>query len=373
MAAPVYQDNGGISAATGQASIDVNWPATVNNNDIILAALLDADNDTFSTPTDWTKITELTNANFSVAFFWYRADGTETGTETFTSGSSSGNTIAGVMSRYSGCKTTGTPYEDPGTDGITLSNTIGVPAVTTTGIERLLVAQSLVEDDTTITGGTSGYTVAFNLTSAVGDDCRIAMQYQEVLTAQTIAAGTATLGASEYWGTLNLALLPTSTDDDLTAQNVASGNVVISQSGIGQEHSFTSQIIESGNVSISNPSIGQEHGLNSQNVTSGIPIISQPTLTDVAGVDNLISQNILSGNTVISQPVLTDVAGVNNLVSQNTESGNVIISQPSIGQIQDLVSQSVLSGNVSISNPILNDFLPGGFRSQIIRIEYRSD
>jgi hypothetical protein len=49
MAAPVYQDNGGISAATGQASISLNFPATVNNNDILLAALLDADNDTFST------------------------------------------------------------------------------------------------------------------------------------------------------------------------------------------------------------------------------------------------------------------------------------------------------------------------------------
>jgi hypothetical protein len=252
-----------------------------------------------------------------------------------------------LLVRYSGCKTTGTPYEDPDTDGITLSSTIGVPAVTTTGVDRLLIAQSLIEDDTTITAGTSGYTVGFNLPDATGDDCRIAMQYQEVLTAQTIAAGTATLGASEYWGTLNLALLPLSTDDDLTAQNIASGNVVISQSSIGQKHGLTSQSINSGNVSISNSSIGQIHGFSSQNVSTGLPLISQPTLSESSTVDNLISQNLLAGN--------------------------VTISQSDLAQIQQLTSQNILLGNVSISQPNLTDITPGGFRSQIISIQYRSD
>ena len=95
MAYPAYEDNGGIADGTDYA-VAVPYPGTVNENDILLVCVLDADNDSFDVPSGWAKITEDTsNAQASFAWYWKRATGSETGSETFTSVLNAGALVAG--------------------------------------------------------------------------------------------------------------------------------------------------------------------------------------------------------------------------------------------------------------------------------------
>lgn len=375
MAFPVPEDNGGLAVASGQASIDVDFMATVNLNDILLVDLMDADNDTFTAPGSWQKVpnSELTNANLSVVKMWLRATGSESGSQTFTSGSSSGNTIAGVMSRISGCKTTGNPFEDPQGSGITQNTNPIASEITTTGIDRLLINSALIEDDVTVTAPASGYTLFFNLVSSVGDGCRVASQYQQVATSQTIGEQTSTIAVSEYWGTSTIAMLPTSATDDLIAQNIVTGNVVISSPDIGQKHVLSSQDLETGNVVIDQPSLTEKHILTSQDLATGNVVIENAELGQIHNLQaqdletgnvtisnpelgqkhSLTAQNLETGNVVISNPVLAEITDKDNLTSQDLVTGNVVISSPVIGQKHNLTSQNIVTGNVVISKPSL--------------------
>jgi len=114
MAIPVYIDNGGIGTGTDFA-VTIDYPATVDANDILIAVVMDADNDDFDIPAGWAKILEYTaNNNLSGAWYWRRAVGDEDGgTVTFTSTLTAGSLVAGIMYRFSGCVANGDPYEDP--------------------------------------------------------------------------------------------------------------------------------------------------------------------------------------------------------------------------------------------------------------------
>lgn len=178
---PVYEDNGGIATGSGVASIDVPYPATVNENDILIVTVMDADSDSFNTPAGWTKIDEYTaNDNLSVAWFWKRAAGTESGNETFTSLATTGNTIAGIMSRFSNCITSGVPYEDATKGNLIQDTTIDVPTVTATDWDRLACVFAAIEDDVSMDTAT-GYTERYEITTAVGDGGALVLQDQEVL------------------------------------------------------------------------------------------------------------------------------------------------------------------------------------------------
>ena len=206
---PQYEDNGGIGTGTG-TYVDVPFPSTVNENDILLVCVLDADDDSFDVPTDWAKIDELTtNSNASFAWYWKRAVGDESGVERFTSLSTAGSLVAGVMARYSGCITSGTPYDvvgGPTRRGVTQSSTINLGGVSTQDIERLVVAMIGVEDNLGITKA-SDYTEDFEVATTVGGDGSFSFQSQEVATARIVPADTCATG-SDYWGTLVLALIP---------------------------------------------------------------------------------------------------------------------------------------------------------------------
>ena len=74
MAFPVFQQAGTIGTGT-DFSCDVPYPSTVNADDIIIASIMDADNDTFDTPAGWTKFDEDSSSNnMSFALYWLRAD-----------------------------------------------------------------------------------------------------------------------------------------------------------------------------------------------------------------------------------------------------------------------------------------------------------
>ena len=206
---PYYVDNGGIGTGTDYA-VDVPYPATVDENDILWVELLDADNDSFDTPSGWNKVDELTTeANASFAWYWKRATGSETGTETFTSVLNAGSLVAGVMARYKNCITSGTPYDvvgGPTRNGVTQSTSITLGSITTQGANRLALVMIGVEDNLGISQA-ANYTEDFEVTTDIGGDGSFSFQSQPVASAGVVGAETATTG-NDYWGTLVLALIP---------------------------------------------------------------------------------------------------------------------------------------------------------------------
>jgi len=205
---PAYVDNGGI-AFTGGATVAVPFPATVNRDDILIVQLLDADADTFITPLGWGLIySDSENRNASVAFYWLRATGSESGTVNFTSGTDDGNGYWGLMSRYSGCTTNDPPYEDATGEAVTQNTTPDVPAMTSTSGYRLAVGLACVEDDALVSSYPSNYTSAFSISDRGGSDARMMGCWQEILSAGAVGVENWVLQTNEYHGTVGFLLLP---------------------------------------------------------------------------------------------------------------------------------------------------------------------
>ena len=205
---PVYEDNGGMFAE-GAFSVDVDCPATVNVNDILIASLLDADDDAFSAPpSGWAKIKDFTSmSTASTVIFWKRADGTEDGTTvTFRSNKTAGNGVYGVISRFSGCVTTGSPWDHELSNAVQQGTTVTVYGTTTQGNYGLAVSFIIVEDDVSISTVTD-YTEEWYLTSTFGGDAAMKLQTQQVPTATTLANQTATLGGNDYRASHQLSLI----------------------------------------------------------------------------------------------------------------------------------------------------------------------
>ena len=165
----LYQSTGGIGAG-GDAAIAIPYPSRVDEDDILIAALLDADDDTFDTPNGWHQLSfDNSTTSLSTAFYWKRADGTETGNATFTSATNSGNLIAGIIYRFSGCVKQGNPVEGYSTVGIANWGAVSHrPEVDPSGLDRLAVAIAVIEDDTVSPG--IYWDLESNLTTTVGSD-----------------------------------------------------------------------------------------------------------------------------------------------------------------------------------------------------------
>lgn len=208
MSYPAYVDNGGIFAE-GDYSVTCDYPATVNLNDICIAQLGDADNDSFTEPTGdgWNKVDEETaNANWSTTWMWKRCDGTEGGTtQTFTTQLLAGQGVYGVISRYSGCITTGNPYEANTKTTVSQETTSTVSSITV-GTERLVLCLLNVEDDVSI-GDVTDFTEAYYLTSTFGGDAALKVIYQQKSDGTTTER-TSSLGGNEYQNTYTFALIP---------------------------------------------------------------------------------------------------------------------------------------------------------------------
>jgi hypothetical protein len=157
----------------------------------------------------WSKIGEFTSNDFySSAAFWMRADGTEDSkTQNWLSVLDAGSVVGGIYFRFSGCVTTGTPYEDHTAAGVTSSTSATISEVTTSGSERLCCCFIGVEDDTGTSGGTN-YAEAADVTTTTGSDLGFSLFTYQKATAGTVSSETATVGGTDYWTTYTLALKP---------------------------------------------------------------------------------------------------------------------------------------------------------------------
>lgn len=211
MAYPVYESNGGI-AATQDASVDVPWPASVAENDIVITIVGDADNDSFATPASetWLKVDDhTTNSNFSAAWFWHRVTSGEAASPpastTFVSALSDGQVVAGVMLRFSGCYTGGNPYEAETKDGVTQSTSAGISEIITLNKGRLCCCLIGVEDNTGTSGGTN-YAEVMDVTTTTGSDMGFSLFTYQKAQPGTVSAETATVGGNDYWATYTFAM-----------------------------------------------------------------------------------------------------------------------------------------------------------------------
>jgi len=194
----VYEGSGLIGTGTDY-SVDVPYPLTINANDILIATLLDADNDTFDTPSGWTKILEDgSNSNASVAIYWMRAVGTESGVETFTSILNSGSLVAGIMHRYSGCTTSGDPISDSFINGVSqaTAHSMNSGNITVLSEECTVVGFAIVEDNTinSFTNGGGAFVEDSREETSVGSDAHFGAASGD------FADGVTTWTGSLLWG-----------------------------------------------------------------------------------------------------------------------------------------------------------------------------
>jgi len=152
MAYPAYKNKGTYNASdTFNVSI-ATYPTSIAANDILFLVVMNtliAPN-----PTGWTLIENFdatANMNTYIYLYWKRADGTETGTVSL-----SGANYSSEIYNFSGCITTGTPYEV-----YTSNQEVDFSLANSLGNERLAVC---ITSDFNFTAqttdtGTTGYTL----------------------------------------------------------------------------------------------------------------------------------------------------------------------------------------------------------------------
>jgi len=223
MAYPVYEDNGGMATGT-DAGAAASYPGTVNADDILIAVCTDEDGDTWTTPSGWTAIRSSNVSAFSTATFWKRATGSESGTETFNTQLTDGSVVTATIFRFSGCVTSGTPFEaDTVWNSTVKTNTATIQDITTLDTERLCISFACQEDNTAHSGTTVYTTNAADLSTDVGNDARVTLYTTQKATAGAVGSDSVTNGGgTDFVATHTMALIPapSSTDIDATLGTV---------------------------------------------------------------------------------------------------------------------------------------------------------
>ena len=206
-----YESTGGIGTGT-DFSVDVPYPSVVNADDILIAAIMDTDDDSFDVPTDWNKIDEQTDhSNLSVAYYWKRATGSESGTETFTSLANAGSLVAGIMYRYSGCVTSGTPVEGDLLKAVVSGSNTGLAenGGASSGSDRLALCFAIVEDNTitSFSGGVVVYNEDSRLDTSIGSDAHFGAASVTISTSNHRLPYWQ-MSSSEYYSRISFFLIP---------------------------------------------------------------------------------------------------------------------------------------------------------------------
>lgn len=345
MAVPVYEDRGAFSAFGGSSTNDVDYPTTVILDDILIILILAFGNRTATTPTNWNALADTQDTR-SVITLWKRATGSESGTETVTLSSSVNSTS--IMMRFSGCITTGTPYESLVNGGHVDSNTQDTGELTTTGIDRLAAAIHVITTEYTPTTPT-GYTTEFNEIQA-SFDTSMTLFTQEQLTAGTVSAEAATTVAGSDRFMQTFALIPVGTSEDtLTSTDIEAQNPVVQTATITQDQDLTSTDVESQNPLVQAATLAQEHSLISVIIEAQSPVIGTPTLSES---NTLISTNIETENPIVEDAT---IGQLHALLSSIIETESPIIQDVTIGQIHELNANIIEAQNPVISEPDLSE------------------
>lgn len=211
---PSIGGDGGMGITVGADNFTVNYPVTLSANDILLLHLSLTDDlgnaDVSSITGGWTLAgSAYANDTFG-KLYWKRATGSETGSETVTlteiiSGSAP---ASGVMSSWSGCISSGTPFEE-----LTFANqgsgtNITGSAISTSGPNRRVVSFFSHPKIQTTGTNTNGWTEEYDLNSGAGDTTTMECCSKDAPSAGSVSACTRALAAAGVTNAITLALIP---------------------------------------------------------------------------------------------------------------------------------------------------------------------
>ena len=217
MAYPVYE-NSGILITSTSASLSLDYPSSISANDILIAVV--AKDGTYGSgnataPSGFTYVagTDGSGDNFQTRIYWKRAVGSELGSITFTWDNTPTTVTAGMIHRYSGCITTGNAYYQVNASATagSASSTANIPACNTGGDQRLVMSYVFVKANTSVATASDYTHITLDVTT-VGVDITFKSQSQQVPTAPSVPSDTSTLGASSYWASYTVSLIPAVTD-----------------------------------------------------------------------------------------------------------------------------------------------------------------
>lgn len=184
---PSYQQS--VSNSTTGTSVTITYPTgdAIASGDMLIAQGEVWENTTFPTISGWTKILENSGPQSQVAY-WRRADGTEGDggnlTQAFTSNGSGTDFITFAVHVFNDVISTGTPYEDADSTH-EANNVYTVPAITSTGANRLAVALVNFPDNSAITTDFATYTNQYTQLFSPGIDSQIVLGTLDVASATT--------------------------------------------------------------------------------------------------------------------------------------------------------------------------------------------
>ncbi len=203
---PIFEEVGAYVGGTSVTTIDVPYTGGESNNDIVFLQLSGwGSNVGYNTPSGWTILSEVPSISLdSPIVFWRRCNGTESGSQTVTWTASQNAT--GIMSRWSGCKTSGDPFEALTDTPLLNASVYTVPSITTLGDTRLAVC--LIERyGNTNSGSPSDYTKSFEEQYVAGSSVWYGLS-QQIATASVVAADSFTAFSTGNYHTTNFALIP---------------------------------------------------------------------------------------------------------------------------------------------------------------------
>lgn len=217
---PAWKANGTVGAATSGTT--VSCPVATNSvGDILIAQLICRGSTTaFSMPAGWTEITQFTVDTHRVGLFWRRATASESAPTVTNAGRTSTNLLAAQMSSWSGCKTTGTPYEAVATAS-SASGVMNGAAVTTTGARRL-ATQFWVRGANSASAPDGEWTERLDQGTGGGGACRFMIDSATAEYAATIPA-CSRAGTGQLYGMIGLALIGAGTDQAATPNTLRRG------------------------------------------------------------------------------------------------------------------------------------------------------
>jgi len=224
MAYPAYAESSTIVgvATAGTTGINVNYPATVNSDDILILYLNGKAAVTWDLPSGFTSISGARRA-----IYWRRASGSESGTITCTNDNASSMSMYGIIYRFSGCATSGNPYEGYATTTGN-STTVDIPdlASATTGIERLCICATSVNDDVTASDNATNYSQANTQRITTGSDGSFHLYtYQQATAGKPGADSYTQTGGGDFFDSRTMALKPPSVGYANDVIGVASASI----------------------------------------------------------------------------------------------------------------------------------------------------
>lgn len=193
------------TSSSGTANPSPTYPAGIAANDILVLWVMANSPGTVGAVSGFTAETQVDNGtnNVGARFFWKRATGSESGSQSVTVTGGAGNNAA-IIAAYRGCVTSGTPYEgfSCAQSNADANTTHVSPATTTLGANRLVVRLWAFTENAGV-AVPSGYTEDFesvdstNFLVLTGDSKPVASASTEPASTRTYASGfnTASLAA----------------------------------------------------------------------------------------------------------------------------------------------------------------------------------